>query len=68
MEVIGEGTVTIVDESAVTHSNVGEVLRDEHLAVCGARLHILPHGYKFDLKSRKPILNGGSVLTESTSS
>lgn len=56
----------IVDESAVTHSNVGEVLRDEPLAVCGARLHILPHGYKFDLKSRKPILNGGSVLTEST--
>ena len=64
IEVIGEGAVTIVDESAVTHSNVGEVLRDEPLAVCGARLHILPHGYKFDLKSRKPILNDGSVSTE----
>jgi len=64
IEVIGEGAVTIVDESAVTHSNVGEVLRDEPLAVCGARLHILPHGYKFDLKSRKPILNDGSVPTE----
>lgn len=63
IEVIGEGAVTIVDESAVTHSNVGEVLRDEALAVCGARLHILPHGYKFDLKSRKPILNAG-VLTK----
>ncbi|MBF2005830.1 MAG: cyanophycinase [Chlorogloeopsis fritschii C42_A2020_084] len=58
IEVIGEGSVTIVDESEVIHSNVEEILRDEPLAICGARLHILPHGYKFDLKTRKPILNG----------
>ncbi len=58
-EVIGEGAITVVDESSVTHSNVGEILRDEPLAVCGARLHILPDGYKFDLKTRKPILNNG---------
>lgn len=56
-EVIGEGAVTIVDESELTHSNIGEILKDEPLAVCGARLHILPHGYKFDLKTRKPILD-----------
>ncbi|MDM9379320.1 cyanophycinase [Chlorogloeopsis sp. ULAP01] len=58
IEVIGEGSVTIVDESEAIHSNVEEILRDEALAICGARLHILPHGYKFDLKTRKPILNG----------
>jgi len=56
-EVIGEGAVTIVDESGITHSNVGEILKDEALAVCGARLHVLPHGYKFDLQTRKPILD-----------
>jgi cyanophycinase len=61
IEVIGEGSVTIVDESTATHSNVGEILKDEPLAVCGARLHILPHGYKFDLKTRKPILEGNAV-------
>jgi cyanophycinase len=60
-EVIGEGAITIVDESTLTHSNIDEILKDENLAVCGARLHILPHGYKFDLKTRKPILNNGSV-------
>lgn len=59
-EVIGEGAVTVVDESAITHSNIGEILKDEALAVCGAKLHILPHGYKFDMKTRKPILNNGS--------
>ncbi|MBD2004872.1 MULTISPECIES: cyanophycinase [Cyanophyceae] len=56
-EVIGEGAVTIVDESGITHSNVGEILKDEALAVCGARLHVLPHGYKFDLQTRKPIVD-----------
>jgi cyanophycinase len=56
-EVIGEGAVTVVDESEITHSNIGEILKDEALAICGAKLHILPHGYKFDLKTRKPILD-----------
>lgn len=56
LEVIGEGAVTIVDESTVTHNNMAELLHDEALALCGAKLHILPHGYKFDLEQRSPIL------------
>lgn len=64
-EVIGEGAVTIVDESAITHSNIGQILKDEPLAVCGAKLHILPQGYKFDLKTRKPILD--DALSSQTS-
>ncbi|MBE9127164.1 MULTISPECIES: cyanophycinase [unclassified Coleofasciculus] len=55
-EVVGEGAVTVIDESEITHSNMKEVLRDEDLAICGARLHILPGGYKFDLKTRTPIV------------
>jgi cyanophycinase len=54
-EVIGEGSVTVVDESDVTHNNIDKILKDEPLAICGAKLHILPHGYKFDMKTRKPI-------------
>ncbi len=61
-EVIGEGCITVVDESEVVHCNVENILKDEPLAFCGARLHILPHGYKFDLNTRKPILNNGSTL------
>lgn len=64
LQVIGEGAVTIVDESEMIHSNAGEILKDEPLAVCGAKLHILPHGYKFDLKTRKPILSQTSVQAE----
>ncbi|MGH8002150.1 MAG: cyanophycinase [Brasilonema sp.] len=62
-EVIGEGCITVVDYSEVMHSNVDDILKDEPLAVCGARLHILPHGYKFDLKTRKPILASRTVTT-----
>ncbi len=61
-EVVGEGAVTVVDESGITHSNIGEILKDEALAVCGAKLHILPHGYKFDLKTRKPIFESATNL------
>ncbi|MEH1939486.1 MAG: cyanophycinase [Nostoc sp.] len=58
IEIIGEGSVTIVDVEA-TYNNMGEILKDEALAICGAKLHILPRGYKFDLKTRQPILNNG---------
>ncbi|MBW4624132.1 MAG: cyanophycinase [Brasilonema octagenarum HA4186-MV1] len=62
-QVIGQGCVTVVDDSEVVHSNVGEILKDEPLAVCGAKLHILPHGYKFDFQTRKPILDSRTVTT-----
>ena len=65
-EVIGQGIITVVDETTATHSNADEILKDEALALCGARLHILPHGYKFDLKTRKPITTDGTVLAASS--
>lgn len=54
-EVVGEGAVTVIDESEKTHDNMDGLLKDEALAVCGARLHILPQGYRFNLKTRKPV-------------
>ncbi|NJN58685.1 MAG: cyanophycinase [Leptolyngbyaceae cyanobacterium SL_5_9] len=55
-EVVGQGAVTVVDESSTTHNNLEGLLRDEPLAVCGVKLHILPHGYRFNLKTRQPII------------
>jgi cyanophycinase len=66
IEVVGEGCITVVDDSSVIHSNVDEILKDEALAICGARLHILPHGYKFDLKTRKPILDAYNTANAPT--
>ncbi|GAC1447995.1 MAG: cyanophycinase [Chamaesiphon sp.] len=56
-EVVGEGAVTVVDVAEITHSNIDRILKEEGLAICGAKLHILPAGYKFDLSSRKPLID-----------
>lgn len=56
LEVMGEGAVTIVDVANITHSNVDDLLKDEPLALCNATLHILPHGYRFDLEKRQPVV------------
>ncbi|MBD2088643.1 cyanophycinase [Microcoleus sp. FACHB-1515] len=55
LEVIGDGAVTIVDVANVTHTNADNLLKDEDMAICGAKLHILPHGYRFHIENRTPI-------------
>jgi cyanophycinase len=62
-EVVGQGSVTVVDESAATHNNLEGLLRDEGLAVCDVKLHILPQGYRFNLKTRRAILPSNAVPT-----
>ncbi|MCU0523861.1 MAG: cyanophycinase [Elainella sp. Prado103] len=55
-QVVGQGSVTVVDESETTHNNLAGLLKDEGLAICGVRLHILPHGYSFNFKTRQPLI------------
>lgn len=52
IEVVGESAVTVIDVEDMTHSNIRGVLKDEPLALCDAKLHILPHGYRYNLKTR----------------
>jgi cyanophycinase len=62
-EVVGEGAVTVIDVSGITHTNLNQILKDEDLALCDVKLHILPHGYRFDLASRRPIVEGNVITT-----
>ncbi len=55
-QVVGQGAVTVVDESTATHNNLDELLKDEAIALFGVKLHILPHGYRFNLKTHLPLL------------
>jgi cyanophycinase len=55
IRVVGSGAVTIVDESETTYSNADTILKDEAFAVCGVKLHVLPAGYRFSLKTRQRI-------------
>lgn len=56
-QVVGAGAVTVVDVADITHDNLEGLLKDEALAICGAKLHILPEGYRFNLETRKPLLD-----------
>src|ERR671933_780225 len=63
IEVVGEGAITVLDVSGITHTNLGQILKDEDLALCGVKLHILPHGYRFDLASRQAIVENNVSTT-----
>jgi cyanophycinase len=52
LQVLGKGTVTIVDPSKVTHTNEPHVGATEPLTVHNLRLHILSHGDRFHLYRR----------------
>ena len=55
-EVVGQGAITVVDETNSTHNNLEGLLNDEAIALCDVKLHILPHGYRFNLKTHQPIV------------
>ena len=50
MEVIGKGTVTLVDPSQM-QSNVAELETLEQIEMLGVQLHVLPAGHRYSLKA-----------------
>ncbi|MFT8246174.1 cyanophycinase [Roseomonas sp. BN140053] len=53
-EVVGSGGIYVVDGGGVTHSNIAEARTDHALSIYDVRLHVLCHGDRFDLESRRP--------------
>jgi cyanophycinase len=64
LEVVGAGTVTIIDAGELTYTNFNELERDGLLAICGVKIHILPAGYRFDLQNREPVIGDNSPAVE----
>jgi cyanophycinase len=60
-QVIGNGAVFVFD-GTVTHSNAPEAGDDDIIAMTDSALHVLPAGYAFDLKKKRPILPNGEVI------
>jgi cyanophycinase len=59
--VIGEGVVMVFN-GRVTHTNAPDASDDDTLAITDAALHTLPHGYGFNLRTKRPILPGGEEI------
>jgi cyanophycinase len=51
-QVIGKGTVTVVDPGELSHTNYGSAGTTDPLSLHNLRLHILSHGDRYDLRKR----------------
>ncbi|MCL6451542.1 MAG: cyanophycinase [Acetobacteraceae bacterium] len=60
--VVGSQTVTVLDGGGISLTNASEQSPDEPLALADVRLHVLPAGYGFDLKRRRPLRRAGGGL------
>lgn len=52
VEVIGSGSVTVVDVASLGHSSVADASEGEPLCMTDIRVHIIPHGGTFSLEQR----------------
>jgi cyanophycinase len=54
-KVVGEGVVTIMDGNQMKHNNLPYRNEKETVGLFGVDVHVLPSGYKYNLKSRSPV-------------
>ena len=52
LEVVGSGTVTVIDASHLTHSSMRDARPGEALSLLGLRLDVLGEGCRYDLTAR----------------
>jgi cyanophycinase len=57
MEIVGQGTITVVDPSALRHSSMSYVRKAEAVTMIGLKLHLLAAGSHFNLESREATLD-----------
>lgn len=55
LEVIGVGSVTIVDPTDVGHSNAADAGPSDPISITNLRVHVLVHGSRYDLDFRRPL-------------
>lgn len=54
-KVVGEGCVTIVEGSSVTHCDLAYRKVGDCIGILGIDLHVLPSGYSYDIEKHLPI-------------
>ncbi|MEO6696165.1 MAG: cyanophycinase [Ignavibacteria bacterium] len=62
LEVLGGGTVTIIDGSHITYNTIAEVHEAEPFSVMGLQVNILSTGVRYNIYNRKPIEIVGDFL------
>ncbi len=62
LEVLGGGTVTIIDGSDISYNTISEVNEAEPFSVMGLQINILTTGVRYNIYTRKPIEIVGDYL------
>jgi cyanophycinase len=60
MEVVGHGTVTVIDPADLRHSSMSYVRKAEAVSLVGLKLHVLANGSHFHLETREATLERGT--------
>ncbi len=60
MRVVGEGSVTVVDGSTISHSNVHQLRPGQRATIIGVQLHVLTGGWGYDLIKREVLADAHS--------
>jgi cyanophycinase len=60
LEVVGHGTVTVIDPADLRHSSMSYVRKAEAISLIGLKLHVLAHGSLFNLETREAKLERGT--------
>lgn len=60
MEVVGHGTVTVIDPEDLRHSSMSYVRKAEAVSLIGLKLHVLASGSHFNLETREATLERGT--------
>ncbi|MGQ9871598.1 cyanophycinase [Leptodesmis sp.] len=55
MQVLGKGTVTVIDPQDMTHTNQHHVGATDPLRICNLKVHVLVYGDRYDLRKRTPV-------------
>ncbi|MBN8887812.1 MAG: cyanophycinase [Rudaea sp.] len=55
VDIVGHGSITVVDPSDVGHSNVAEAGPSGPISITNLRVHVLVHGSRYDLDFRRTI-------------
>jgi cyanophycinase len=55
LEVLGRGTVTIVDAREMTYTNYAQTETNEPISLHGLHLHVLCHGDRYDIHKHQPM-------------
>ena len=57
LEVVGSGGVTVVDPSDLEYSSIAEIRKGDVVTLINLKMHILAAGGRFDLISRRPLVD-----------